>query len=52
MLAVVREIAGVAAAHPVALAGRGASAEIAHRTGTRLLQDAPMAAAARIASER
>jgi DNA-binding transcriptional MerR regulator len=52
MRAVVREIAEVAAAHPVALAGRGASAEIAHRAGARLLQDAPMAAAARIASER
>ena len=30
--------------------GRGASAEMAHATGSRLVQDAPMAAAARIAS--
>lgn len=44
------EIAVLASEHPVALAGRGASAEMAHATGSRLIQDAPMAAAARIAS--
>lgn len=47
----VPEISVLASQHPVALAGRAASAEMAHATGTRLLQDAPMAAAARIASE-
>ena len=45
------EISVLAAQHPVALAGRAASVEMAHATGSRLLQDAPMAAAARIASE-
>lgn len=48
--AVVDEVAQLAASHPVTLAGRGASAEIAHAAGTGLIQDAPMAAAARIAS--
>ena len=43
-------IAMLAAEFPVALAGRGSSAEMAHATGSRLLQDAPMAAAARIAA--
>ena len=37
--------------HVVALAGRGASAEMALSARARLLQDAPMAAAARIALE-
>jgi len=34
---------------PVALAGRGGSAELARRAGVRLLQDAPVAAAASVA---
>lgn len=50
--AVTGEIAELARVHRVALGGRGASAEIARATATRLLQDAPMAAAARIAGER
>ena len=37
--------------HAVALAGRAASAEMALAARARLLQDAPMAAAARIALE-
>lgn len=45
------EIAELARRVPVAVAGRGASAELAHRAGARLLQDAPMAAAARLARE-
>jgi MerR family transcriptional regulator, light-induced transcriptional regulator len=49
--AVTRELGELATAHAVALAGRGASAEIAHATGARLLQDAPIAAAARLAGE-
>jgi methanogenic corrinoid protein MtbC1 len=49
--AVVRELADLATVHPLALAGRGASAEVAHAARARLLQDAPMAAAARIAGE-
>lgn len=48
--AALEEIAVLAAEFPVALAGRASSAEMAHATGSRLLQDAPMAAAARIAS--
>ncbi len=44
------EIAVLAAEFPVALAGRAASAEMARATGSRLLQDAPMAAAARVAA--
>lgn len=40
----------LAAEFPVALAGRASSAEMARATGSRLLQDAPMAAAARIAA--
>jgi DNA-binding transcriptional MerR regulator/methylmalonyl-CoA mutase cobalamin-binding subunit len=49
--AVVRELRELAGEHPLALAGRGAAAETAHAAGARLLQDAPMAAAARIAVE-
>ena len=49
--AVVDELAVLAADWPLALAGRGASPEHAHRAGARLLQDAPMAAAARLAAE-
>jgi DNA-binding transcriptional MerR regulator len=49
--AALEAIAVMAAEFPVALAGRAASAEMAHATGCRLLQDAPMAAAARLASE-
>lgn len=45
-------IAVLAQAHRVALAGRGASLEMARAAGARLLQDAPMAAAARIAYEQ
>ena len=51
LTAVAGEIAQLASTHRVAIAGRGASAEIAHAAGARLLQDAPMAAAARIAGE-
>ena len=50
MRAALEEIEVLASEHAVALAGRGASAEMAHATGSRLIQDAPMAAAARIAS--
>ncbi len=50
--AVVHEIGELARSHRVAIAGRGASVEVAHATGTDLLQDAPMAAAARIADDR
>lgn len=49
--AVVREIAELSGTHRVDLAGRGASVELAHAAGAGLLQDAPMAAAARIARE-
>ena len=49
--AVVREVAELSASHRVSLAGRGASVELAHLAGAGLLQDAPMAAAARIADE-
>ncbi|MGE3138870.1 MAG: hypothetical protein AB7I08_00645 [Thermoleophilia bacterium] len=49
--AVVPCLGALARDHPLALAGRGASAEAAHRAGARLLQDAPMAAAARVAAE-
>ncbi|MBJ7454482.1 MAG: cobalamin B12-binding domain-containing protein [Thermoleophilia bacterium] len=49
--AVVREIAELSGTHRVDLAGRGASVELAHAAGADLLQDAPMAAAARIARE-
>jgi DNA-binding transcriptional MerR regulator len=52
LLAVLPELGVLAEAHPTALAGRGASAEAAHATGARLLQDAPMAAAARVAAEQ
>jgi len=51
MDAVVGELALLGAAHPLALAGRGASAGTAHAAGAWLLQDAPMAAAARLANE-
>ncbi len=46
------EIEQLARRFDVALAGRGATAELAHRAGARLLQDAPVAAAARIAEGR
>ena len=49
--AVVREVAELSASHRVSLAGRGASVDLAHAAGAGLLQDAPMAAAARIADE-
>jgi DNA-binding transcriptional MerR regulator len=49
--AVVREIADLSQTHRVALAGRGASVDLAHGAGAGLLQDAPMAAAARVAAE-
>jgi DNA-binding transcriptional MerR regulator len=51
LLRVVGEIAEMADTHTVAVAGRGASVEIAYAARASLLQDAPMAAAARIASE-
>ena len=47
-----RDRAARAGASTVALAGRGATAEQAHRAGARLLQDAPIAAAARMAEGR
>ena len=47
--AVTGEIAELAASHRVSLAGRGATVEIAHASRSGLIQDAPMAAAARIA---
>lgn len=50
--AVLPELGLLADAHPVALAGRGATLGAAHLTGARLLQDAPMAAAARVAAEQ
>ncbi len=49
--AVVPEIAQLSRSHRVSLAGRGASVELAHAAGAGLLQDAPMAAAARVADE-
>ncbi len=49
--AVVGEIGQLSRAHRVSLAGRGASVELAHAAGAGLLQDAPMAAAARVADE-
>jgi DNA-binding transcriptional MerR regulator len=52
MRAALPEIALLARRFRVALSGRGASAEAARAAGARLLQDAPMAAAARIAYER
>ena len=52
MLAALDEIEQLARSFDVALAGRGATAEMAHRAGARLLQDAPVAAAARIAEGR
>lgn len=52
MDAAVDEIAQLARRFDVALAGRGATAEQARRAGARLLQDAPVAAAARMAAGR
>lgn len=49
--AVVGEIAQLSREHRVSLAGRGATVELAHAAGAGLLQDAPMAAAARVAGE-
>lgn len=49
--AAIGEIGQLARAHRVALAGRGSSVELAHAAGAGLLQDAPMAAAARVADE-
>lgn len=49
--AVAGEVGLLAEAHRVVLAGRGASAEIARAAGAGLVQDAPMAAAARMASD-
>jgi MerR family transcriptional regulator, light-induced transcriptional regulator len=49
--AVVGEVGLLAESHRVVLAGRGASAETARAAGAGLVQDAPMAAAARIASD-
>ena len=50
--AAIPEVALLAQRYDVALAGRAASAEMARAAGARLLQDAPMAAAARVAYER
>jgi MerR family transcriptional regulator, light-induced transcriptional regulator len=50
--AVIDEVEQLARGLEVALAGRGASAELARRAGARLLQDAPVAAAARLAEGR
>ena len=50
--AVVGEIGQLSRSQRVSLAGRGASVELAHAAGAGLLQDAPMAAAARVADER
>ena len=52
MEAAIDEIQQLARGFDVALAGRGATAEQAHRAGARLLQDAPIAAAARMAEGR
>ena len=52
MRAAVPQIALLARTFRVALAGHGASPEAARAAGAQLLQDAPMAAAARIAYER
>jgi DNA-binding transcriptional MerR regulator len=52
MRAAIDEVGELGRRVPVALAGRGASAELAHRAGVRLLQDAPVAAAARVAEGR
>lgn len=49
--AAIGEIAQLSGAHRVSLAGRGSSVELAHAAGAGLLQDAPMAAAARVADE-
>ena len=52
MRAAIGEIEQLAGRFEVALAGRGATAEQARRAGARLLQDAPVAAAARMAEGR
>ena len=52
MEAAVGEIGQLARRFDVVLAGRGATAEQARRAGARLLQDAPVAAAARMAESR
>lgn len=52
MDAAIAEIAELARRFDVALAGHGATPEQALRAGARLLQDAPLAAAARIAEGR
>jgi MerR family transcriptional regulator, light-induced transcriptional regulator len=52
MEAAIDEIEQLARRFDVALAGRGATAEQARRAGARLLQDAPIAAAARMAEGR
>jgi DNA-binding transcriptional MerR regulator len=51
MRAAIREVEQLARRFNVAIAGRGATAELARRARVRLLQDAPIAAAARIASD-
>ena len=51
MRAAIGEIEQLARRFHVAIAGRGATAELARRARVRLLQDAPVAAAARIAEE-
>jgi DNA-binding transcriptional MerR regulator len=51
MLAAIGEVEQLARRFNVAIAGRGATAELAWRARVRLLQDAPVAAAARIAAE-
>ena len=50
--AAIGEIEQLAGRFEVALAGRGATAEQARRTGARLLQDAPVTATARMAEGR
>jgi MerR family transcriptional regulator, light-induced transcriptional regulator len=52
MLAALDEVEQLTRSFDVALAGRGTTVEMAHRAGARLLQDAPIAAAARIAEGR
>ena len=52
MRAAIDEVGELGRRCPVALAGRGASAELARRAGVRLLQDAPVAAAASVAEGR
>jgi methanogenic corrinoid protein MtbC1 len=52
LAAVVPAIRKLAAARPVHIAGRGATAGIARTTGTVLLTDSPVAAAKRIVESR